>query len=195
MDLGLLQIKEILDSPEFDLMSALRSHRAALQEKIGQLQNLIQTVDNTMMHLIGEVKMSNKRLFAAFDDKKQQQYMEEAERTYGKETVQRSYQLWNRYSAQEKEKIGLEGEAIYRDLVDHIEQAPDSAEVQAIIARWHQHLRYFYEPTPEILRALGNRYNEHPDFIATFQAIHPALPALLDVRSYHSDLLYFANMT
>ena len=48
------------------------------------------------------------------------------------------------------------------------------------MARWHQHLRYFYEPTPEILRGLGQMYNQHPDFIANFQQMHPDLPAFLE---------------
>jgi hypothetical protein len=50
---------------------------------------------------------------------------------------------------------------------------PESPEVQAILVRWHQHLRYFYEPSLEVLRGLGNAYKEHPDFNATFTAIHP----------------------
>ena len=32
------------------------------------------------------------------------------------------------------------------DLLGYIGQDPASPEVQRIIARWHQHIRYFYEP-------------------------------------------------
>jgi hypothetical protein len=48
-----------------------------------------------------------------------------------------------------------------------------------MLARWHQHLRYFYEPSLEVLGGLGNVYYDHPDFNATFTAIDPALPAFL----------------
>src|SRR5215510_9131728 len=51
MELELLQIKDILDSPDFDLVSALRSHRTVIQEKIKRLQNLVHTVDSTIMHV------------------------------------------------------------------------------------------------------------------------------------------------
>ena len=57
---------------------------------------------------------------------------------------------------------------------------PTSDEAQAIVARWHVHLRYFYEPTPEVLRGLGQLYNQHPDFIATFQQFHADLPGYLE---------------
>src|SRR5678815_5477992 len=43
--LELMQIKDILDSPDFDLLSALRSHRAAIQEKTKRLNSLISTID------------------------------------------------------------------------------------------------------------------------------------------------------
>lgn len=180
MDLGLLQIKDIVDSPDFDLVAALNQHRDALQAKIDRLQNLIQTVDSTIMHLVGEVEMSKKQLFTAFNEEEEKRYAQEAAEAYGEERVRESYKRWNSYSQQQKQQIGEEGNAVYADLVEAMPKGADSPEVQAILARWHQHLRYFYEPTPEILRGLGQLYNSHPDFIANFQKIHPDLPAFLE---------------
>lgn len=180
LDLGLLQIKEIVDSPDFDRVAALQSHRRALQEKIGRLQSLVNTVDATIMHLVGEVDMSKKNLFEGFSEEQQKQYEEEASRQWGAEKVQQSVRRWNSYSQQQKDQIMAEGSAVYTDLVAAMDQGPHSPEVQQIIARWRQHLRYFYEPTLEILRGLGQHYNVHPDFIATFQKIHPDLPAFLE---------------
>jgi hypothetical protein len=56
---------------------------------------------------------------------------------------------------------------------------PTSPEVQAILVHWHQHMRYFYEPSLEVLKGLGDMYHDHPDFNATFTAMHPDLPAFL----------------
>jgi hypothetical protein len=61
----------------------------------------------------------------------------------------------------------------------HDGQRPADAAVQAVVGRWHQHLRAFYEPTPAILRGLGQAYAEEPRFSAFFAAIHPDLPAFL----------------
>ena len=36
-------------------------------------------------------------------------------------------------------------------------------------------MRYFYEPTFEVLRGLGQLYNTDPDFMATFRRLHPDL--------------------
>ncbi len=180
MDLGLLQIKDMVDNQDFDLVAALNQHRDALQAKIDRLQNLIQTVDSTILHLVGEVEMSKKQLFTAFNEEEEKRYAQEAAEAYGEERVRESYKRWNSYSQQQKQQIGEEGNAVYADLIEAMPKGADSPDVQAILVRWHQHLRYFYEPTPEILRGLGQLYNSHPDFIANFQKLHPDLPAFLE---------------
>jgi hypothetical protein len=60
-----------------------------------------------------------------------------------------------------------------------MDQGPASPAVQACIARWHNHLRYFYEPSIERLRGLGQLYNDDPEFLATFTRIHPELPVFM----------------
>ena len=80
------------------------------------------------------------------------------------------------------------------DLVEAMKAGKDahSAEVHDILTRWHNHLRYFYEPTLDILHGLGEGYNTHPDFIAFFQQLHPDLPAYLQetITQYVDDLEY-----
>ncbi len=185
MDLGLRQIKQIMDSPEFDLVSALRAHRHALEERIERLRNLITTVDSTIMHLAGEVEMGKKQIFAGFSEEKQEQYQQEAIERYGEETVMQSVRRWNSYTPQQQEDIKAEGGAIYTDLAAAVGKGPESDEVQRILVRWHEHLRHFYEPDPQYLRGLGHLYNQHPDFIANFQALHPDLPEFLEKAIGH----------
>jgi MerR family transcriptional regulator, thiopeptide resistance regulator len=192
--LELMQIKEVLDSPDFDLITALRSHRSVLQERITRLQNLVSTVDSTIMHLAGEVDMSRKRLFEAFSEEKQKEYEREARLQYGPDNVNESIRRWNSYTQAQKEAIGLEGEQVYRDIVNAMEAGlpPQSPEVQEMLVRWHNHIRYFYEPNLDVLRGLGETYNTNPDFIKTFVKIHPDLPAYLQagIAQYVDDLEY-----
>jgi DNA-binding transcriptional MerR regulator len=178
MDLDLVQIKKILDDKNFDLVSALQKHRVSLQGESVRLKKLIQTIDNTILHLVGEVNMSKKKIFEGFSEEKQKEYEKQAIENWG-DGVKESIKLWNSYSEEEKQRIHAEGGAVYTDIVAIMDKGPESPEIQAILPRWHQHLRYFYEPSLEVLRALGNGYNESPDFNATFTAIHPDLPAFL----------------
>ena len=183
----LMQIKEILDSPDFDLVTALRSHRKVLQSKIKRLQNLVETVDSTIMHTAGEIKMSKKRIFQAFSEEKQKEYEREARLEYGPDRVNESVKRWNSYGKEKQEAIMAEGNKIYSDIADAIDagKSPEDDVVQAILDRWEAHLHYFYEPTLDLLRGLGDLYNTNPDFIANFQKIHEGLPAFLQQSIAH----------
>lgn len=194
MGMELMQIKDILDSPDFDVLSALRSHRTMLQDKIERLQNLVGTVDSTLRHLMGEEDMSKKQMFEAFSEEKQKHYERVARLQYGPDLVNESVKRWNRYTKAQKDQIMAEAGEIYSDMVKALEAdlSPQSPEVQAILERWHQNLRNFYEPTLEVLRGLGDGYNTDPEFIATFTKMHPELPAYLQqgITEYVDALEY-----
>jgi DNA-binding transcriptional MerR regulator len=179
LDFGLNEIKTIIEQPEFDRLAALQSHRKALHEKIKRLNSLITTVDSTILHLMGEINMSKKQLFTGFTPEEEKRYVQEARDAYGAEAVDASYKLWNSYSAEKKAAILAEGGAIYSDLAAAMEKGAASPEVQQIVARWHQHMRYFYEPTIEILRGLGQLYVEHPGFAANIGQFGPGLPEFM----------------
>ncbi|MBK8138133.1 MAG: MerR family transcriptional regulator [Chloroflexi bacterium] len=185
--LELLQIREILDRPGFDLIDALHSHRKVLSEKGRRLQSLIQTIDDTITHLSGGKPMAKRKMFDAFSEEKQKDYEREARLQWDPDLVNNSIKTWNNYTQAQKQAIGEEGNQVYSDLVDALEAGtpPQSAEVQAVLMRWHQHIRYFYEPTLEIMRGLGHGYNSHPDFIANFQKLHAGLPEYLEAAITH----------
>jgi DNA-binding transcriptional MerR regulator len=178
LDFSLEEIRTIIRGPDFNVLQALQVHKSALQQKVKRLDSLIQTIDHTILHLKGHLDMQQKELFDGFDEEKQKQYVEEIRQRYGERAFENTID-WNNYTPEEKKNIKAEGEAIYRDLAANMDKGYDSPEVQTIISRWHQHLRYFYEPTIERLLGLAELYTEHPDFIATFQKIHPDLPEFL----------------
>jgi DNA-binding transcriptional MerR regulator len=175
LELSLDEIRDVLDQPGFDVLRALDDHRRALQQRLGRLRRLLLTVDQTIAHVKGERIMSDKDLFA-FSEEQQAAYEKEAEALWG-DNVRASSRRWKGYSAEKKKAIMAEGEAVYLDLIDRLKagEAPGSPAAQAIIARWEQHLRYFYEPTTEILRGLGGAYVEHQGFRAFFDKMHPRL--------------------
>ena len=118
--------------------------------------------------------MSQDQYFDGFSEEKQKQYERQIRERYGEAAFKGAID-WNHYTPEQKARIKAEGEAVYHDLVDLIEQDPASPAVQAAVARWRQHLRYFYEPSTERLLGLADLYNEDPQFQATFHEIHPGL--------------------
>jgi DNA-binding transcriptional MerR regulator len=205
---SLEEIRQIMDRPDFNLRRALEQHKTGLLERLERLKRLIATVDQTILNLEGAYPMKKRQYFEAFSEEKQQQYEEEIRQRYGEKAFE-GVTDWNSYSAGQKADIQAEAEAIYSDLAKILEEAEEKGATQfesashldayqleaieaaqPVIARWHQHLRYFYEPTVERLRGLGQLYCEHPDFRATFTQIHPALPEFmkLAIETYCEQL-------
>jgi len=168
-------IKEMVNRPDFDVLRALASHRQALQERRERLDRLIQTVDNTILHLKGKKEMSQNQLFAGFSEEEQEQYAKEAAERYDPETVKESNNKWKQYTPAKKQAILAEGNAIYEDLVKAIPQGPASLQAQKGIARWHKHIEYFWVPNDQQLLVLAELYNSDPRFAANFKKIDPRL--------------------
>ena len=175
MDLGLQAIRDILDESGFDQAAALKVHRGALQARIGRLNALVQTIDATLRHLEEGTTMSSQDMFAGFTEEQQAAYAREAEELYDPELVRESNRRWKSYSKEEQQALMKETGQVYTDLAALAGRDPADPAVQAVMARWHQSIRRFYEPTPEILRGLGELYNQDARFTATFDRIQPGL--------------------
>jgi DNA-binding transcriptional MerR regulator len=188
LDFSLNDIRKILDKSDFNTLQSLQSQKEALQQQAKRLDRLIDTIDKTILHLEGQIKMDNKELFAGFDEAKQKEYAKEASKRWDPKLVKQSNQRWNQLSQEQKEAILQEGNQIYSDMIDQLSSAPDSDTVQAIVARWHQHIRHFYEPGFATLRGLGQGYASDPAFRSTFEAMHPDLPDFL-----HKAITIYCN--
>ena len=179
LELSLKEIKAVVGRPDFDVLTALRSHKEALQGRVERLKRLLQTIDNTIDQLKGNESMNAKGLFEGFSEEQQEKYAREAEQMYDPGIVRASNQRWRAYPFAEKERILAEGKAIYVDLVAAMPKGADSAEAQALIARWQMNLQQFWSPNDAQLMGLANGYNEDPRFRANFDKIHPDLAGFL----------------
>ena len=123
--------------------------------------------------------MSKRQIFEGFTEEQAEEYAEQARQRWDPQQVDESMRRWKSYSDEKKEQIKAEGEAAYQEIFDNMDKGHDSPEVQAGVAKWHQNLRYFYEPTVEVLRGLGQMYVDSPDFRPTFEKFSPAFPEFL----------------
>ncbi|HTX90960.1 MAG TPA: MerR family transcriptional regulator [Anaerolineales bacterium] len=175
LGLELSQIKDIVARADFDVQSALESHRKSLQGRVERLNRLIATVDDTILHLKGKKAMSKKQLFEAFSDEEQAKYAAEAEQMYDPATVRASQKKWKSYTPADKQRIADEGNAAYEAIVAAIPLGPGSPQAQAGVERWRKHMDYFWTPNLEQLVGLTELYNSDPRFKANFDRIDPRL--------------------
>lgn len=172
-------IKQIMGRRDFDVLSALETHKESLSRQMERTKRLLVTVDNTINHLKGEKTMSQSDLFEGFSEEEQEKYAQEAEKLYDPETVRESNRKWKAYSAGKKESILAEGKLVYQDMIAAMPKGASSAEVQAIVERWRKHMDYFWTPNLEQLLALASGYNDDPKFKASFDKMHPQLASFM----------------
>lgn len=90
-DMELDDIKNILNSDDFNQVTALESHLVKLENQKAKINRLIDSVNKTIMSLKGETTMSDKEKFAAFKqnivDENEEKYGAEARKKYGDKAV------------------------------------------------------------------------------------------------------------
>ena len=175
LDFKLKDIKELLDAPDFEQVSALESHWDALWARLARTERLIKTVEDTIQHLKGEKEMSKKALFQAFSEEQQEEYTKQAEQQYDTETVRESNRKWKNYSTEKKQAILDEGNQVYEDMIAAMPKGADSPEAQACVERWRAHMDYFWTPSLDQLLGLATMYGENPAFKKNFDAMHADL--------------------
>ncbi len=175
MGFSLESIRDMLGKPEFQILDALDEHRKSLRERMRRLERLIQTVDNTIQYIQGELYMTPKGLFAGFSEEEQEEYARQAEQMYDPETVRESNRKWKSYPAEKKQAILDEGKQVYLDMIEAMPGGADSSEAQACVERWRKHMDYFWTPNLDQLVGLATMYGQSPDFKANFDQMHPDL--------------------
>jgi DNA-binding transcriptional MerR regulator len=186
---SLEQIREILTKPNINLTHILETHRQTLGGEIKRIQILIKTIDSTIASENGEFEMSEKEYFRGFSAEKQAEYQKYAEDHWDKKLVDQSNQRWKAMNQKERDALLANGEHITLELVNTIPLGPGSREAQGLVKQWHGYINRFYDCSYEILLGLGRAYTEHPDFIAFYRNIHPAMPEFL----YEAINIYCGN--
>ena len=160
----LAQIREIMDSPGYDMNEALRRHRLLLIAERDRLNGLIDLAERTLK---GENDMS----FDAFDhsgiDRQRDAYAEEARRRWGgTDAYAESEKKTAGYGKEQWAAIQQEADEIFAAFAALRGHAPDEPDVQALVARWQAHItRNYYACTKEILAGLGQMYTADERFI------------------------------
>ena len=160
----LAQIREIMDSPGYDMNEALRRHRLLLIAERDRLNGLIDLAERTLK---GENDMS----FDAFDrsgiDRQRDAYAEETRRRWGgTDAYAESEKKTAGYGKEQWAAIQQEADEIFDAFAALRGHAPDEPDVQALVARWQAHItRNYYACTKEILAGLGQMYTADERFI------------------------------
>lgn len=179
LDLPLDKIKQIISSPSFDIKKALLEHKRLIELKKRRLTALAKTIDQTIIN-ISKKNMDEKQLYDAFGDEDYKKYAHEVEKRWGQtEAYRQSQEKMRKMSKADMDRIKKEGEDLMRDIAAKMELGPKNTEVQSLIQKHYDNLRYFYEPNLEMYRCMANMYVDDQRFTAYFEKFATGLAGFM----------------
>ena len=185
LDVPLEEIRRVLASADFDGLSALQSHLAALLARQKQLDLLIANVEKTIKGMKGEAIMSDQEKFEGFlkklVDDNEEQYGEEIRAKYGEECVNRSNAKvlnMSREQYSELEKLRTELNETLRRAMKQGDPAGELAQKACELhKKW---LCYYWDGySKEAHIGVTKMYVDDPRFTAYYDKIEPGCAAFL----------------
>lgn len=187
LGVGLKEIAEILNDPEFDREKALESHLSALMQKKSQLEILIGNVTKTISELKGETVMSEKEKFEGFKNKmiaeNEAKYGSEIRRKYGDDVVNASYDKVKGMDADKMRRAEELSKCINETLYEaFVKGNPESETAQRVCEMHKEWLIMFWSEgmySKEAHKALSDTYVEDERFRAYYDNIAPGCAQFL----------------
>ena len=193
LGLGLDAIAAMLDDSGRSRIERLREHRHVLEQRAGQFQMLIATLDRTIAELEGGPMVETKELYAGFSAEKQAAYEAELVERFG-EPVRRQVEASRRHIGKlDPEDIALRMQEladIEAALAQHCRRQTPAADpvLNHLLARHRAWVAGMWgTPCPTARYAgLADLYESHPDFRARYEQLAPGLADYLPavMRTY-----------
>lgn len=185
LGVSLENIKEIVASPSFDCIVALKGHLVKLLEKREQLDMLIANVDKTIALTEGRISMTDKEKFEGFKqkliDKNEEKYGKEIRTKYGNEQVDKSNKKIKGMSKEkyaEAEKLGIDVITILNEAFETGDPGSELAQKAADLHR--QWLSCYWDSyTKQAHAGVAQMYVEDERFKAYYDKKQPGVAAFL----------------
>jgi len=139
LDFSLKEIKTIINSPSFNQQEALILQRKMLIEKRNRVDKMIETIDKTIKHIIGEIHITHEERFEGINFRFNQ-YEQEARMRWGNRSVDKVNAKLKGMAKDEQEDLYQNWDMIFNKLVQLRAYSPKSQEVQKAIKEWYDFL-------------------------------------------------------
>lgn len=190
-DMELDDIKNILNSDDFNQVTALESHLVKLENQKAKINRLIYSVNKTIMSLKGETTMSDKEKFAAFKqnivNENEKKYGAEIRKKYGDKTVDDTNKKILDMSQESWNSLEELNERLNKTLKAAVEEGNPASETAqkacALHKEWLGHYWNFYSKEAHLNLCL--MYTQDERFKEYYEKIAPGC----------ADFLYEAMKT
>lgn len=185
LGLGLEQIKEIVNNPDFNGTEALKEHREKLLDKRKQLDVLLQNVEKTIASHEGRISMKDQEKFEGFKDKlieeNEKQYGKEIREKYGDGTVDRSNNKLKNMTQEDYEEVTRLADELADTLAAAFQQGDPAGDLAQKAADLHKQWLSFYwdQYSKEAHAGLAQMYVDDERFKKHYDKDQPGTAAFL----------------
>lgn len=181
LGMPLLNIKKLLDAPDFDLENALKSHREKLLQQMENNQKLIATIDNTLREFKGKKTMTSmpaKDLYEGFTPQKQAEFEtwlieKSGSSIEAKIKHSKSHLAKSDTDAMQQKMIDLADieAGLAQAMLDGV--APTTKSVMDLLDRHRNWVANMWdrECSLEAYEGLAQTYQAHPEFVARYERL------------------------
>jgi len=189
LDFALEDIVQFINAPGYQMLKALADQKKLLEMKRARLDNLLETIQKTMVKLKEGESMSNEERFAAFADDHLEKYKDEVKARWGEtEEYKQSVERAKHWTKKDIERFKAEGQDITLALARGMEKGIAHPEVQVQIERHFQYMNQFYDCSYSLYRNLGKMYVEDARFAENYNKVAPLLAEFMrDAIAYYCD--------
>lgn len=189
LDFALEDIVQIINAPGYQMLKALADQKKLLEMKRSRLDDLLETIQKTMIKLKEGESMSNEERFAAFANDQVEQYKDEVKARWGETEA---YKQWaersKHWTKADLQRINEEGQAIILALAQGMEKGIAHAEVQTQIERYFHYMNQFFDCPYQMYRGFGKMYVDDARFAKNFNKVAPHLAEFMrDAIAYYCD--------
>ncbi|MFC4601265.1 MerR family transcriptional regulator [Cohnella hongkongensis] len=185
LDVGLEEIKAIVDAPEFDARRALARHREQLLAKRRQLDALIANIDLTLAYHEGMTDMSDLQKFEGFKQKliddNEAAYGEEIRAKYGHDRVDQSNAKIKNMTKEQYEELERLSEDVHATLAQAFATGDPAGELAQKAADLHRRwLSFYWDPySKEAHAGVAQMYVDDERFKAYYDKDQPGIAEFL----------------
>lgn len=190
LDIPLKEIAAILDDPDFDLLEALESHRAALEQRQNQLQVLLKTIGKTINHIKNKTMLSHDELYEGLPQDKAEGWREEAAENWPTAFKCSENHLRSMQQADFK-RLKNDFQALWNKLGTMTDHDPLSDAVQELMAQHYDFMRQFWgtaaleDKQAKAYVGLGDMYVQEERFTEFEGKPNPAFGPFMQAAMKH----------
>lgn len=182
----LYEIAEILDDRNFDQLVALNEHKQNLLNEKIRLDELVETIDKTILQLEGKKMITDKELYKGLNPQEIEKMKAESKKKFGETEFNTSEKYLKSLSKEQFEDLKTEQKEIFSNLLNLSSEDIESEVVQLEIARLYQNIRKFWgthgSPGSQKseFKGLGKLYVSDPSYTKVDGEVHDGYAEFLE---------------